>query len=169
MKNDNFSNFFFNISQKIQYSKFQGKTASRPAHGVCDWNKIINFVLSVKLGEEIGFLQGPLKAYIFYANRFLDDLRKKSKNKNVLFYSFKNFLFRRFFSKMVNKTFFWGGDHLKLDLNICSHLNSDRFRNLLAITLVNETLCVRFKLIWLFQTSYFEIIYVIIVYFTIIV
>ena len=65
---------------------------SCPAPSVCKWNKIINFVLSVKLKE-----QGPLKAYIFYANHFLYDLQKKSKNQNVFFYSYAYFWFRMFF------------------------------------------------------------------------
>ena len=47
-----------------------------PSHG--KRNKIIKFVLSEKLWEEIGFLQDPQKAYIFYAIRFLYVSQKKS-------------------------------------------------------------------------------------------
>ena len=53
-----------------------------PSHG--KWNKIIKFILSVKLWEEIGFLQDPQKAYIFYAISFLFVSQKKSWNKPCL-------------------------------------------------------------------------------------
>ena len=54
-------------------------------------------------------MQGPLKAYIFYANHFVYDLKKKSKNKNLFFYSYTCFLFRIFFSKVNNKTILFLG------------------------------------------------------------
>ena len=80
---------------KIQYSKFQGKPVSHPAPSICKWNKIINFVLSVKLGET---------QIIFFTI-----YRKNLKTKNILFYSFTYFFFRMFFSKVNNKNnFFWG-------------------------------------------------------------
>ena len=104
MKNDIFSK---NIFQNVNIQNFKENPMSRPAPSVCKWNKIINFVLSVKLGEEIFFLQGLLKANIFYANRFLYDLQKKFKNKNVLFYSFTYLLFRTFFLKWIIKQFFF--------------------------------------------------------------
>ena len=44
-------------------------------------NKIIKFVLSVKLWEEIGFLQDLQKVYIFYAICFLYVFQKKAWNK----------------------------------------------------------------------------------------
>ena len=52
------------------------------------------------------FLQGPLKMYILYANRFLYTLRKKSRNKLCLEPHYKYVLFRMFFSHMNNKRFF---------------------------------------------------------------
>ena len=77
MKNNN---FFLNISKKLNIQNFKEVSMSRLAHSVCKWNKILNFVLSVKLG-----LQGLLKAHIFYASHFLYDLQKKPKNKNFLY------------------------------------------------------------------------------------
>ena len=67
-----------------------------PSHG--KWNKIIKFVLSVKLWEEIDFLQDPQKAYIFYAIRFLYVSQKKSRNKLCLEPHDTYILFRTFFS-----------------------------------------------------------------------
>ena len=57
-----FSNVYYSEIQK------NGMWSCVPSHG--KWIKI-KFVLSVKLCEEIGFLQDPQKAYIFYAIRFL--------------------------------------------------------------------------------------------------
>ena len=81
MNNTFLKKLFKIFRKKINIQNFKEVSTSRPAPGVCKWNKIINFFLFVKLGEEIGFLQGPLKTYIFYANRFLYDLLKKSKTK----------------------------------------------------------------------------------------
>ena len=61
-------------------------------------NKIIKFVLSVKLWEEIGFLQHPQKAYIFYAIRSFYVSQKKSRNKLCLEPHDTYILFRTFFS-----------------------------------------------------------------------
>ena len=74
------------------------------APSLCKWNKIINFVPSVKL-QKIDFLQDPKKAYIFYANRFLYFLQKKSRNKLCLRPHDTYFLFRMFLSR-VNNIFF---------------------------------------------------------------
>ena len=67
--------------QMFIIKKFEktGMWRCAPSHG--KWNKIIKFVLSVKLGEEIGFLQDPQKAYIFHAIRFFYVFQKKSQNK----------------------------------------------------------------------------------------
>ena len=54
----------------------------RYANNICKYNKTIHFVLYVKMKNT--FSQGPLKTYIFYANRFLYFLRKKSINKLCL-------------------------------------------------------------------------------------
>ena len=51
------------------------------APSLCKSNKIINFLISVKLLKKIHFPQGPVKTYIFFANRFLCVLQKKSWNK----------------------------------------------------------------------------------------
>ena len=61
----------FICSSNVYYSEIRknGMWSCALSHG--KWNKIIKFVLSVKLGEEIGFLQDPQKAYILYAIRFL--------------------------------------------------------------------------------------------------
>ena len=67
-------------SQMFIIQKFEKNVCgAAPSHG--KWNKIIKFVLSVKLWKEIGFLQDPQKAYIFYAIRFLYVSQKKSRNK----------------------------------------------------------------------------------------
>ena len=68
-----------------------------PSHG--KWNKIIKFVLSVILWEEIGFLQDPQKAYIFHAIRFLYVSQKKTQNKLCLEPHDTYILFRTFFSR----------------------------------------------------------------------
>ena len=60
--------------------------------------KSSNFVLSVKLWDEIGFLQDPQKAYIFYAIHFLYISQKKSQNKLCLEPHDTYVLFRIFFS-----------------------------------------------------------------------
>ena len=76
-----------------------------PSHG--KWNKIIKFVLSVKLWEEIGFLQDPQKVYIFYAIHFLYISQKKSQNKLCLKPHNTYVLFRMFFSHVNIKWFFF--------------------------------------------------------------
>ena len=58
-----FSNAYYSEIKK------NGMWCCAPSHG--KWNKNIKFVLSVKLWDEIGFLQDPQKVYIFYAIRFL--------------------------------------------------------------------------------------------------
>ena len=71
-----FSNVYYSEIQK------NGTWSCAPSHG--KQNKIIKFVLSVKLWEEISFLQDLQKAYIFYAIRFLYVSQKKSWNKLCL-------------------------------------------------------------------------------------
>ena len=73
------------------------KTVCQAVHLVMV-NKIIKFVLSVKLWEEIGFLQDPQKVYILYAIRFLYFSQKKSRNKLCLEPHDAYDLFRTFFS-----------------------------------------------------------------------
>ena len=53
------------------------------------------------------FLQDPPKDNIFYANRFLHGLQKKSKNKLCLELHDTYLLFRTFFSQGNNKLFFF--------------------------------------------------------------
>ena len=67
-----------------------------PSHG--KGNKIIKFVLSIKLWEEIGFLQDPQKANIFYAIRFVYVSQKKSRNKLFLEPHYTYILFKTFSS-----------------------------------------------------------------------
>ena len=74
---------------------------------LCKWNKIIKFVLSVKLWEEIGFLQDPQKAYIFYAIRFVYISQKKSRNKLCLEPHETYILFRTFFPHVNIKWFYF--------------------------------------------------------------
>ena len=62
-----FSNVYYSEIQK------NGMWSCAPSHG--KWNKIIKFVFSVKLWEEIGFLQDLQKTYIFYTKK-----RKKYKS-----------------------------------------------------------------------------------------
>ena len=83
-----------------------------PSHG--KWNKIIKFGLSVKLWEEIGFLQDPQKAYIFYAIRFLYFSQKKSRNKLCLKPHYTYMLFRTFSSHVNIKWFFLSSEPLNL-------------------------------------------------------
>ena len=53
------------------------------------------------------FLQDPLKAYIFYPNRFSTFYRKiKPRNKYLLATHDYYFLFKTFFSQVNNKGFF---------------------------------------------------------------
>ena len=47
-----FKNAFKNIFQKFNFQNFKENPTPRPAPSVCKWNKLINFVLSVKLGED---------------------------------------------------------------------------------------------------------------------
>ena len=60
--------------------------------------KLSKFVLSVKLWEEIGFLQDPQKAYILNAIRFLYVSQKKLQNKLCLEPHDTYILFSTFFS-----------------------------------------------------------------------
>ena len=89
----------------VYYSEIwkNGMWSYVPSHG--KWNKIIKFVLSVKLWEEIGFLQDPQKAYIFYAICFLYVSQKKSRNKLCLEPHDTYILFRMFFSHINIKWF----------------------------------------------------------------
>ena len=76
--------------------KFEKTVCGAPSHG--KWNKVIKFILSVKLWEEIGLLQDSQKAYIFYAIRFLYVSQKKYRNKLYLEPHYTHVLFRTFFS-----------------------------------------------------------------------
>ena len=72
----------------------------------CKWNKI-NFVLSVKLFAKMNFLQYPLKAYIFYPNRFLYVLPKTPRNKLLLAIHDYYFMIEMFLScRWIIKDFF---------------------------------------------------------------
>ena len=94
-----FSNVYYSEIRK------NGMWSCATSHG--KWNKIINFVLSVKLWEEIGFLQDPQKVYIFYAISFLCISKKKSRNKLCLEPHDTHVLFRTFFSHVNIKWFFF--------------------------------------------------------------
>ena len=100
-------------SQMFIIQKFEknGMWCCAPSHG--KWNKIIKYVLSVKLWEEIGFLQDPRKAYIFYAICFLYVSQKRSRNKLCLEPNDTYLLFRTFFSHVNIKQFFLSSDPLK--------------------------------------------------------
>ena len=78
-----------------------------PAPSICKWSKIINFVLSEKLWVKMHVLQDPIKAYIFYPDRFLNVLPKKTRNKHLLATHGYYLLFKTFFFQMNNKDFFW--------------------------------------------------------------
>ena len=53
MKNDAFAKNNFKIFlKKFNIQNLKEVSTSRPAPSVCKWNKIINFVLSAKLGKE---------------------------------------------------------------------------------------------------------------------
>ena len=97
----------FNLLLKcllFRNSKKNGMWRCAPSNS--KWNKI-KFVLSVKLWEEIGFLQEPQKAYIFYAIRFLYISQKKSLNKLCLEPHDTYVLFRTFFSHINIEQFFF--------------------------------------------------------------
>ena len=101
--------FWKNIKRKILnfiFQKFKKLSTLCCGLSLCKWNKIINFVLSVKLSEKIHFPQGLLKTYIFYPNRFLYVLWKKSRNKLCVRPHDTYDLFRMFFSRVNNKQFF---------------------------------------------------------------
>ena len=54
------------------------------------------------------FLQDPIKAYIFYPNRFLYVVPKKEGNKHLLATHDDYFMIKAFFSQVNNKVFlFW--------------------------------------------------------------
>ena len=59
--------------------------------------------------EKIDFLVHPPKAYIFYANRLLYFLQKKSRNNLCVRPHDTYVLFRTFFSQINNKSFFTAG------------------------------------------------------------
>ena len=61
----------------------------------------------MKFYEKIDFLQDPQEANIFYANRFLSVLQKKSRNKPCLDSHDTYVLFRMFFSQVNNKKVFF--------------------------------------------------------------
>ena len=86
-----------------------------PSHG--KWNKIIKFDLSVKLWEEIRFLQDPPKVYSFYAIRFLYVSQKKSRNKVCLEPHDTYVLFRTFFFHVYIKLFSLSSDPCDLILS----------------------------------------------------
>ena len=112
------------------FQKFKKRFLWRSAPILCcKLNKIINFVLSVKLEEKIDFLQDPQKAYIFNAKRFFYFLQKKSRNKLYVGPHDTYVLFRMFFSQVNNKSFFFiAGCPLKVG-NILPHtlLHSPQF------------------------------------------
>ena len=84
--------------------------------------KSSNLFLSVKLWEEIGFLQDPQKAYIFHAIRFLYVSQKKSWNKLCLEPHDTYILFRTFFSHVnIKWLFFLSSDPLNTYSSV-SHL-----------------------------------------------
>ena len=67
---------------------------------------MINFVLSVKLWVKMHFLPDPVKAYIFYPNRFLYVLSKKPRNEHLHVTHDYYFVNKTFFSQMNDKRFF---------------------------------------------------------------
>ena len=97
---------FENIFQHFIIKKFKKLGMRRTAPSVCKCNKIRNFVLFVKLWMKMHFLQDPLKAYIFYPNRFLYVLPKKNRNQHLLATHDYYFIFKSFFSQMNNKRFY---------------------------------------------------------------
>ena len=66
------------------------------------FNKIIYFVIYVKLKEEIGFPQTRLTVCIVYANRFFYVLQKETRNEVLLARHAYYFLFTTFLSQMSN-------------------------------------------------------------------
>ena len=95
-----------------------GMWSCAPSHG--KWNKIMKFVLSLKVWEELGFLQHPQKAYVFYAIHFLYISQKKSRNKLCLKLHDTYILFRTFFSYVNIKWFFFDRSiPLKWILKLC--------------------------------------------------
>ena len=91
-----------------------GMWSCAPSHG--KWNKITKFVLSVKLWDEIGFLQDPQKAYIFYAIRFLYVSQKKSRNKLCLEPHEHMFCLERFSLTEIFFYFLLSADPLKVQI-----------------------------------------------------
>ena len=96
----------------VCYSEIRKDSTWSCAPSHCKWNKIIKFVLSVKLWEKIRFLQDPQKTYIFLCNSFLYVSQKKSRNKLCLEPHDTYFLFRTFFSHVNIKWFFLSSDPL---------------------------------------------------------
>ena len=70
------------------------------------------------------FLQNPLKAYIFYSNRFLYVLPKKISNKHLLATHDYYFMFKTVFSQVNNKEFFFGENHTKTKTSPCEWCES---------------------------------------------
>ena len=103
-----FCSLYFHLLLKysaFHFSEIRITGIWRSAHSHCKWNRIINFVISVKLYYKKHFLQRSLKAYIFYAIRFLYVLQKKSWNKLWMGTHYFYFGFNTFFSQ-VNNNFF---------------------------------------------------------------
>ena len=104
-KNAIFSKKKFICFSNVYYLKIR-KTACEAVRLVMV-NEIKLSNLSVKLWEEIGFLQDPPKPYIFYTIRFLYVSQKKSWNKLCLEPHDTYVLFRMFFSHVNIKWFFF--------------------------------------------------------------
>ena len=113
-KNLTFSKKNENIFQNFIIHTFKKLGMRRPAPSVCKWNKIINFVLSVKLRVKMHFLQDHPEACIFYLNRFIFILPKKSRNIHLLAIHDYYFFIKTFLSQVNNKEIFWVIHPLKL-------------------------------------------------------
>ena len=115
----------------------------RPAPSVFKWNKIINFVLSVKLWVTMHFLQDPLNAYIFYPNRFICVLPKKTRSKYLLATHDYYFMFKTFFSQMNNHFFWWSIPSTQAAWNLAQEIikfNWPHLRNMCRKTQYIQTL-----------------------------
>ena len=78
-----------------------------PAPSVCKWNKMINFVLAVKLKAKMHFFQDPQKPIFSTQIILFTFYRKKLRNKYLLATHDYYFMFKTFFSQVNNKGFFW--------------------------------------------------------------
>ena len=76
------------------------------APSVCKWNKIINFVLSLKLKAKIHFLQDPQNPIFSTQIIFFTFYRKKLRNKYLPATNDYYFIFKTFFSQVNNKGLF---------------------------------------------------------------